>query len=281
MAKVQQTYSYSVHANSSATKVARLVGHGKRVLELGCGPGMITRLLADQHCKVTALERDAQAIEVVTPYCETVHPCDLNDPSWPDALKGAEKYQVIVAGDVLEHLYDPWTTVERMTQLLAEGGHIVISVPHVGHNALIACLLASNFAYQPWGLLDRTHIRFFGMHDLQALCERAGLKVTEVDYVIKAPEHSEFARRWRQLPDATKLALSGNPFGSVYQVVIKAVPKSTVGKALKLASQVPPNSIALHNSRQSSKLISFCISYVDLDTRQWISRVLARIGLRD
>lgn len=280
MAKRNQTYAYPVHANSSATKVARLVGRSKRVLELGCGPGMITRLLLGQQCKVTALERDAAAISAVAPYCETVHPCDLNDPDWPGVLESAEKFEVIVAGDVLEHLYDPWTTVERLTPLLAEGGHIVLSVPHAGHNAVIACLLASDFAYQPWGLLDKTHIRFFGMHNIQELCERAGLKITEVDYVIKPPEHSEFARRWRQLPASSRMALASNPFGSVYQVVVKAMPRSAAAKGLKLASLVPPHATEVYSGSKGSRLLRFLISYLSLDTRQRISRFLVRLGLR-
>lgn len=280
MAKDHPTYAYKVHSNSSATKVARLAGSGKRVLELGCGPGMITRLLADQQCRVTALERDAHAVEAVAQYCETVHTCDLNDPAWPGTLANAPKFEVIVAGDVLEHLLDPWATVERLTPLLAEGGHVVISLPHAGHNALIACLVASDFAYQPWGLLDKTHIRFFGMHNIQSLCERAGLKITEVDYVIKPPEHSEFARRWRQLPTATQRALAANPFGSVYQVIVKAVPKSAAGKGLLLTSLTLPNSGALGRVTTGNRLWRYLLSFLSLNTRQSIGKSLVRMGLR-
>ena len=256
------TYEYAVHSNSSAAKVARLVGQGKRVLELGCGPGMITRLLAGQQCRVTALEMDAQAIEAVAQYCETVHACDLNDPTWPAKLAAAERFEVIVAGDVLEHLVDPWATVERLVPLLAEGGHVVISLPHAGHNAVIASLIASDFAYQPWGLLDKTHIRFFGLHNIQELCEHAGLKITEVDYVVKPPEHTEFARRWRQLPIATRLALEANPFGSVYQVAVKAVPKASAGKALKLVSLMVPDAAVVISGAQGNSLMRYVLSYL-------------------
>lgn len=274
------TYEYAVHSNSSAAKVARLVGQGKRVLELGCGPGMITRLLAGQQCRVTALEMDAQAIEAVAQYCETVHACDLNDPTWPAKLAAAERFEVIVAGDVLEHLVDPWATVERLVPLLAEGGHVVISLPHAGHNAVIASLIASDFAYQPWGLLDKTHIRFFGLHNIQELCEHAGLKITEVDYVVKPPEHTEFARRWRQLPIATRLALEANPFGSVYQVAVKAVPKASAGKALKLVSLMVPDAAVVISGAQGNSLMRYVLSYLSLNTRQRIAHMLKRMGLR-
>ncbi len=280
MATAQQNYAYTVHANSSATKVARLVGSGKRVLELGCGPGMITRLLARQQCKVTALEMDTRALEAVAPYCEAVHPCDLNDPAWPARLACADKFEAIVAGDVLEHLVDPWTTVERLAPLLAEDGHVVISLPHAGHNAVIASLIASDFAYQPWGLLDKTHIRFFGMHNIQELCERAGFKITEVDYVIKPPEQTEFARRWHQLPNTTRQALSENRFGFVYQVVVKAVPKTAAGKGLKLVSMVVPDVAVQTSSALGNRLMHYLLSFLSLNTRQRIAQVLVRMGLR-
>ena len=280
MAEPHLAYDYAVHSNSAATKVARLVGQGKRVLELGCGPGMITRLLAGQQCHVTALEMDPHAIEAVAQYCETVHACDLNDPVWPAKLAAAEKFEVIVAGDVLEHLVDPWATVERLVPLLAEGGHVVISLPHAGHNAVIASLIASDFAYQPWGLLDKTHIRFFGLHNIQELCEHAGLKITEVDYVVKPPEHTEFARRWRQLPIATRLALEANPFGSVYQVAVKAVPKASAGKALKLVSLMVPDAAVVISGAQGNSLMRYVLSYLSLNTRQRIAHMLKRMGLR-
>jgi 2-polyprenyl-3-methyl-5-hydroxy-6-metoxy-1,4-benzoquinol methylase len=273
-------YEYAVHSNSSATKVARMVGTGKRVLELGCGPGMITRLLASQQCKVTALELDGNALQVAAKYCETGHICDLNDPIWPTKLIDVEKFDVIVAGDVLEHLLNPWATAEYLTPLLADDGHIVISLPHAGHNAVIACLFASDFPYQPWGLLDRTHIRFFGMHNIQALCEQAGLKIVEVDYVLKQPEQTEFARRWRQLPAVTRLALAANPFGTVYQVVVKAVPTTTPGKGLNLPSLVVSGAAVVSSEPIIVRLRQYLLSYLNLDTRKRISDALVRLGLR-
>lgn len=163
-----------------------------------------------------------------------------------------------------------------MTPLLAEGGHIVISVPHAGRNAV---LLASDFAYQPWGLLDKTHIHSFGMHNIQVLCDRVGLKITEVSYVIEPRENSEFARRWRQRPKATRQALEANPLSFVYQVVAKAVPKFSAGKELKLASIQIARSSGLARDTHSNWLTHFLLTYQTLHTRKRIARLQASIGL--
>ena len=109
-----------------------------------------------------------------------------------------------------------------MKGLLTNEGYIVISVPHVGHNAICACLLNEDFDYRDWGLLDKTHIRFFGLKNMQAMFNKAGLAINHAEFVIVQPEESEFAESWKILSADMRKALSKNKFGSVYQVVIRA-----------------------------------------------------------
>jgi 2-polyprenyl-3-methyl-5-hydroxy-6-metoxy-1,4-benzoquinol methylase len=275
-------YDYTVNPNTAGEKTVRMVGPEKRVLELGSGPGSITRLLKGNRCRVTALELDPSALAIVSEYCEHAIACDLNDPHWPAKLSASGKFEVVVAGDVLEHLYDPWAVLGAVPALLADGGHVVISLPHVGHNAVIACLLAGDFGYQPWGLLDRTHIRFFGIENIQKLFDDAGLKIVEADFVTKAPEQTEFAQRWRQLSSPVRQALASNKFGTVYQVVVKAVPKHAEGRALRLASlEVPsPLPTSFSAGAKGNRLLGFLISFMSLTTRRRISGLLERLGIR-
>ena len=156
MKKHRHVYDYEPKPHSAGEKVTRMVGEGRRVLELGPGPGAITRLLHARHCRVTALELDPAAIEIVAPYCEQVFAGDLNEPGWPDALSNAGQFERIVAADVLEHLYDPWTTLRSLQPFLAADGCVVISLPHIGYAAIHACLFEEDFGYRDWGLLDRT-----------------------------------------------------------------------------------------------------------------------------
>lgn len=232
-------YAYEVDlgGNDTAARVVRMVGKGRRVLELGAGPGSITRHLQQRgRCDVTALEYDQDSITRLGAFCDKVFRCDLNDPSWTDLLPAADGFDVIVAADVLEHLYDPWRTLALMKGLLGNAGHVVVSLPHVGHHAVTAGLLQERFEYGDSGLLDRTHIRFFGIHDMQALFERAGFGIVEAEFVERAPEQTEFADRWQRLPKAIRDMLAINPFGTVYQVVVKAAPRERVGKGITLAS---------------------------------------------
>lgn len=282
MTTQRHKYDYAVNPDTAAAKVIRLVGPDKRVLELGSGPGSITRHLKDNGCRVTALELDGDAIAIVGEYCERVIPCDLNDPRWPGLLGDAGLFSAIVAGDVLEHLYDPWTTLQKMKPLLAADGYVVVSLPHVAHSAVLACLLTEDFEYQPWGLLDKTHIRFWGIKNIQKLFDEAGFKIIEVDFVIRSPEQTEFASRWRKLPEEVRRALAWNRFGNVYQVVVKAVPETAPGAGLRIEDQSAPapKATSYSSGAHGNRVLGYFISFLSLDTRARISRLLNRLGFR-
>lgn len=229
-------YDVDVDSNTAPANVVRMVGYGKQVLEIGCGPGSITKILAEQSgCQVTGLELDLEAIEKVAPYCVKVMQADLNSVEWPKLIDTSEKFDVVVAADVLEHLYDPWVNLQMMTPFVKDNGYIVISLPHAGHAAVMACLYNGDFQYRDWGLLDRTHIRFFCLKNIEDLFAQAKLKIIEVAYVTKPAEETEFAAGWGKLPSLVKQALNSAPHSDIYQLVIKAVPLSFDGQAIQLS----------------------------------------------
>lgn len=275
----RHNYEYAVDlaAQTAPAYVVQLVGSSKRVLEVGCGPGSITKLLT-QHgqCRVTALELDPEAITKAAPYCEAIMQADLNSAEWPQLLAGAERFDVLVAADVLEHLYDPWTTLRRMIPLINPNGYLVISLPHVGHAAVASCLINGDFEYRDWGLLDRTHIRFFGLKNIKQLFDQADLKIIEVRYVVKPPEETEFAASWCRLSTTVQDALKSSEHADVYQVVVKAVPLSYPGDAVPL---VPPQPLRTGGSIPAmwKRRIANRLSY---QAKQRIRLGLSLLGIR-
>lgn len=280
-------YEYAVDpaADTAPARVVRMVGTGKEVLEIGSGPGSITRVLHDlNHCRITALEIDPEALEKVAPFCVRALPADLNNPQWPSLLHGAQ-FDVVVAADVLEHLYDPLAALIAMKHLINDHGAVVISLPHVGHAALVGCLLDEDFEYRDWGLLDRTHIRFFGIKNIQSLFENAGLKIVSAEFVIRHPDVTEFAHRWLTLSEEVRRVALSNPFGMVYQVVIKAVPVDFPGSSiilLDLASEARGQNIAATPKPPILKeeLRGLIRKYLSAQTRQSIRNRLGRLGIR-
>ena len=240
--ETRHKYDYRVDSSSDTAPacVVRMVGRGKKVLEIGAGPGSITRILKnEQECAVTGIEIDSDAIPHLAPFCERVIQGDLNSDRWSEPLD-QQKFDVVVAADVLEHVARPLAVLIRMAGCLDDSGYVVVSLPHIGHSAIHACLLSENFDYREWGLLDRTHIRFFGIHNIEALFCDAGLAIVDVAYVLRKPEDTEFAECWRRLsPAVREMIVRENPFGQVYQVVVKAVPLGRSTATMVLSNTVP------------------------------------------
>lgn len=254
-------YELDLEGQSAGAFVVKLVGKNKRVLELGAGSGAITRhLVGSGQCSVVALEVNPVSVAKLKAICSAVYSGDLNDPNWPDIFAGEERFDVIVAADVLEHLYDPWTVLKGMKRLLKEDGHIVLSLPHVGHAGLLSCLIDEDFAYGEWGLLDKTHIRFFGIHNIQKLHDSAGLELEDAKFVISQPETTEFAERWKHLPETARQALLTNRFSKVYQVVTKAAPVGKVAKPIKLIEQKALAQTINIETSHRVKLIAFFLT---------------------
>jgi 2-polyprenyl-3-methyl-5-hydroxy-6-metoxy-1,4-benzoquinol methylase len=243
-------YKVKLDADSGPARVVRLVGNNKDVLEIGCGPGSITKLLSSvSKCRVTALDIDAESIEKIAPFCENAYQADLNDPDWLNKLDKSAEFDVLVAADVLEHVYHPLEVLSGMKGLLKDQGYMVISIPHVGHSVIHACLLDEDFEYNDFGLLDKTHIRFFGIKNIQKLFDDAQMKIIHAEFVVRSPEHTEFSKRWAKMSNNIKDALAENPFGLVYQVIIKAVPISAEGEAVDLMNMtVEPHSPSFRDS---------------------------------
>ena len=273
-------YQIDTRSGTAPAQVIRMVGQNKRVLEIGAGPGSITRLLKEaNNCSVVALERDESAIKKLACYCNKVVKADLNDPDWPQLLGDEAKFDVLVCADVLEHVYDPAEVLSGMTRFLERDTSLVVSLPHVGHAAIHACLFDSDFEYRDWGLLDRTHIRFFGLTNIAALFSGAGLKIVEVEFVTCEPEQTEFAARWKKLPESLKRELRANPFGLVYQVVVRAVPLANPRAAVDLRT-TPISAIEqASRRRKSQRLRGFVRKHTSPETRARIRRIMNLVGL--
>ena len=211
----------------------QLVGHGKHVLELGCAAGHMTRALRDQGCRVVAVDVDPDGVRLAGEFAEIALAEDL---SRPDALATIEEasFDVVLAGDVLEHLPDPLSVLQRCWPLLKPDGALAGLGPDVAHVDLKLALLRGHWRYRDWGLLDRTHLRFFTRSSLDELLHTAGFVPVELRRVVKPHATTEFETDVQPVDaHALELALS-DPEAETYQFVVRAL-RDTDGSALASA----------------------------------------------
>ena len=174
------------------------VGEGKKVLELGCSTGYISARLQRAGCSVHAVELDQGAAECARRFCQQVVVADLGQAGWEVAISEVG-FDVIIMGDVLEHLVDPDSVLRRANSLLAPNGRVVISLPNIVHWTQRMKVLLGHFEYGPIGLLDFTHLRFFTVKTARSLIEGAGCRIVSFQPIIGGRFTEYFRRGWQIL----------------------------------------------------------------------------------
>ncbi len=215
--------SRSVHAD-----VVRLVGEGARVLELGPATGYMSRAFRERDCSVVGIEIDPGMAERAEEFCERVVVGDLDTLDLSAEL-GEDRFDAIVAADVLEHLKDPLAALQSLRPFLKDDGTFVLSIPNVAHGSVRLALLTGHFDYRDIGLLDSTHLRFFTRDSLLDLLDEAELGVIDMHRHELAIDASEVPFDAQAVPAAVREELERDPDARTYQFVVKAIPMEREG----------------------------------------------------
>lgn len=224
-------YEYRVRqgTETAPAKLLGLVGRGRRVLEIGCSTGSQTRTLSNElGCQVVAIEIDPEASERARPYCQRLIVGSIETVTAEELATGAP-YDVVLCADVLEHLLDPRSALEKVRPLIASDGCLLASIPNVTHSALVFEMMNGRFEYRDYGLLDSTHIHFFDRYGVLRLFEDSGYFVERVDRVVVSPEETEFHVQPADYGDRFVLNYMRrrNPDSDTFQFIVRAVPTVT------------------------------------------------------
>ncbi len=208
-------------SNDSHALMLKMIPRDCRVLEYGCATGRMTEIMRDRGCAVTGIEINPEAAALARRYAEAVHVIDLDSERASQRLAG-QSFDVLVFGDVLEHLRDPGIILKDALKLLSPSGSVVISVPNMAHGDLRLALLEGQVNYGDWGLLDRTHLRWFTRNSLEQMLADAGLEVLEWQRTVRGITESEIAYDRAAVPKALLQWLGQQPEATTYQFVVRA-----------------------------------------------------------
>lgn len=211
--------------NNSHSMILRMVGSNMRVLEAGCSSGHVSKALRECGCSVVGIEIDPDAAQAASAWLERVIVGNLEEVQVWEELNG-DLFDVIVFGDVLEHLRDPLSALRASLVYLKQGGAIVVSVPNIAHADIKISLMNGEFPYADSGLLDRTHVHFFTKDTLLELLSEAGLVAIEFQRAITPVFTTEIGVTTTAVSDSVLEAVLEERESETYQFVVKAVRSS-------------------------------------------------------
>lgn len=151
-----------------------------RVIEIGCGTGStLAWLKANKGCAwATGVELFHDAAAQARTRLDEVYEGNIENL---DLSLEEGSFDVVLCLDVLEHMVDPWTVMQRITRLLKPGGVVIASIPNARHlRVVVPLVLLGKWEYSEEGLLDETHLRFFTRRSAIELMMRSGLTVDAV-----------------------------------------------------------------------------------------------------
>ena len=161
-----------------------LADHPQRALDVGCSSGYLARPLAEAGVHVLGIDLDPNAAGEARTVCEEVHVGDVETMELPFE---PGSFDVVLGGDVVEHLRNPGATLERLRPLLRAGGRLVLTTPNVANWSIRLSLLAGRWRYTERGILDRTHTHLFTRKTLVETVVSAGYTVLVLDHTAPVP----------------------------------------------------------------------------------------------
>lgn len=159
--------------------ILREIGRGKRVLDLGCLGGQISKLIKDQNNDVYGVEANPRAAETAERRGIRVKVFDLNDGvPFEDG-----HFDAVNAGEIIEQVYDTKFLFEECNRVLKPQGVFLFTTPNLNSLANRLRVLAGDYLSQHGAYPDDRggeRIRVFNIQKIHELCRHTGFQVVDV-----------------------------------------------------------------------------------------------------
>lgn len=198
------------------------------ILDVGCADGELGAELKRVGHTVYGLEISPELAEAARKKLDAVFTCNVEDLK--DFQGIPEKVDAIIFGDVLEHTFNPKKILEKMRPRLSETGFFIISVPNIGYLKARLRFLFDTVEYEPTGIFDDGHLRFFNERILTRMVSDVGMRIIEWrSTYLPLVEYVGFLKGRHDLPLYQKLVRWERPLRDHFrrlaypQFVVKAV----------------------------------------------------------
>ena len=165
-----------------------------KILDIGCGTGSLGNyFIRAQDAIVYGVEINRKVAEVAQENLTKIIYGNIELIELPDDFV---EFDYIIFGDVIEHLVDPFSLLEKVRQRLKGNGKIIITVPNIRYWKTLKKLVFFNrWDYASWGILDYTHLRFFTLPSFVSTLTKHRMIAVESNYVIQEKSISHYINK--------------------------------------------------------------------------------------
>jgi SAM-dependent methyltransferase len=266
-------HRYRVEEENRA--LVRAIGRPRRVLDVGCGIGLNGAAAKRKGAHVTGIETAATAVAAARQRLDEVLVADITDPEALGRALDGRTFDLVLLGDVLEHLADPQRTLEAVLPHLEDGGRAIVSVPNVAAWTMRLALLRGEWRYTRSGILDETHLRFFTMESARALVESVGLEV------LRTAQNPMLVRAAKDLvarslldEDADPTALARSLPYKLYQGLVRPLEDVVADRRPELFAF---QHVLVARKPPERRKLSITVGMLTMDEEDSIARMIAEI----
>jgi 2-polyprenyl-6-hydroxyphenyl methylase/3-demethylubiquinone-9 3-methyltransferase len=173
---------------------------GRKVVDVGCGGGVLAEAMARAGADVVGLDLAAELLQVAELHAleSNVRVTYRRETAEQHAAACPGAYDVVTCMEMLEHVPDPASVIEALATLARPGGEIFVSTINRTPRAYLHAVLGAEYVLRLLPTGTHTYAKFIRPSELAAWAKAAGLQVVDV----AGMDYDPFARSARLSSDA-------------------------------------------------------------------------------
>ena len=177
--------------------IERVAGglQGKRVVDVGCGGGILAEAMAARGARVTGIDLAEKPLKVAMLHAlESGATIDYRlMPAEDLAAQEPAAFEVVTCMELLEHVPDPASTVAACARLVRPEGHVFFATINRNPRSFLFAILGAEYVLRLLPRGTHEYARFIRPSELAAFARSAGLALEDLTGVTYNPLTRAFA----------------------------------------------------------------------------------------